>query len=188
LQQFYDSIMRKETTYYHASLVAELSGLIAKETGESEENTAMIVEAARLHDIGKNYLPQELLNKPGKLTTEEYDKVKHHAEYGFDHIVRHIKCMMLAAIIALQHHEFMDGSGYAGSQQIHTYAKMVAVADVFDALVSERPYKSPWPPSEVIEHMEKARGTQFHPLYLDTMMGMMDEILVLYEKSGVQAS
>ena len=188
-QKYYDCVMTEEIQHSHANMVAKLSGRIAQQANYTDDTVSLIKEAARLHDIGKHYLPVGLLSKPGKLSDREYEMVKQHSVYGFEHLVQHIKVMMAAAIISLQHHEQVGGgNGYPGTDFIHPYAKLVAVADVFDALLSQRSYKDPWPPSDIIQRMSDGRNVHFEGVYIDALMGAMDEVLAMYEDSRKAAS
>lgn len=117
-----------------------------------------------LHDIGKTMIPIEILNKPGKLTKEEFDMVKKHAEYGFEILRKQHGLPLLAAHCAFQHHEKLDGTGYPRGlkgDEIHPYAKIMAVADVFDALTSHRSYRKAMLPHEAMEIIFAGANTHF---------------------------
>lgn len=174
----------QESNYQHAAMVSRITETLARNYGLGEEEAREAGKAALLHDIGKNFIPQEILNKPGRLTTDEYSIVKTHAELGFEYLVSQIKVLFLSAILALQHHERIDGSGYAGMtrEEIHPLAKLVAVADVFDALYSQRPYKEPWSTIRVKDNLMEGRGKLFEPEYVDLILASLDEILGLYRE------
>ena len=129
-------------TYQHSVQVGMLSYYIARWIGWSEEDTVRAGKAGFLHDIGKCKISDSILNKPGKLSAEEFDEVKNHSRYGYE-ILKSSFDDNLVALAALQHHERMDGSGYPlGLQkdQIHPIARIVAVADVYSAMISSRVY------------------------------------------------
>jgi len=136
-----------------------------------------------LHDVGKQYIPKEILLKPDKLTNEEYRIVQSHVLAGNEYILRMIKLLFAALITALQHHERLDGNGYAAVTNIHLYAKIVAVADVADALLTkDRPYKEAWPPDEVVSYMRDNMNKQFEAEYVLALSESMDEITALYNQ------
>lgn len=159
-----DAYIYDEYLYQHSLQVAIYSLTIAKELGYPEEELRVIGIGGLLHDVGKLVIPQEILKKPGKLTTEEFNLVKQHTRYGFD-ILRNLHSIsLLVAHCAFQHHERLDGSGYPRglkSNEIHPYAKIIAVADVFDAMTSDRVYKEKMLPHQSIDIICRARGTLF---------------------------
>ncbi len=135
-------------------------------------NIEKIKNAAPLHDVGKIKIPDNVLNKPGKLTVVEYEVMKKHSEFGADLIMRSIKNVedkkyfSIAYNIALFHHERYDGKGYPtgiSGDQIPLEARVMALADVYDALVSPRVYKEPFSKSKAIEIIREGKGTQFDP-------------------------
>lgn len=131
-------------TYNHSMQVGMLSYYIASWLGYSKEEAYLVGKAGYLIDIGKSKIPLEILNKPGKLTTAEFEEIKKHTQYGHDIILKSTQDKLLA-LVALQHHEREDGSGYPHGltdKEIHPYAKITAVADVYTAMTSNRVYKS----------------------------------------------
>lgn len=176
-----DDMILTESQYEHSRMVSLISYRLAQEIWNDEEKALMVGEAARLHDIGKNFIPKEILNKPGKLTDEEFEIVKTHSHKGAEYLLRQIKVLMFAAIIALQHHEWVNGGGYNGITHTHEIAELVAVADVFDALISQRSYKGPWPLDEVVSHMRSGAGKHFNAIYVDALIQSLDDILSLYK-------
>ena len=141
--------------------------------------------AAPMHDIGKIGIKDDILLKPGKLTTDEFEVMKSHTQVGFD-ILKDSpsKFLQMGAVIALGHHEKFDGSGYPFGKQgeeIPIEARIVAVADVYDALVSERPYKKPWTTDVALEFMKQQRGKHFDPQCLDTFMKQIDSVLEIQD-------
>lgn len=162
---------RSRETGQHVKRVAAYSYLIAKGCGLSEEEARLIELASPMHDIGKVAVPDAILNKPGKLTDIEFNKMKEHAEIGYS-IFRKSKRRILqaAALIARDHHEKWDGSGYPAGRSgtdIHLYGRIVAIADVFDALGSERPYKAAWPLEKILELFRYEKGKHFDPVLVD---------------------
>ena len=139
----------------------------------------MIRLAAPMHDIGKVAIPESILMKPAKLTLEEYDVMKGHAEIGYN-IFKNSKLEMLkaAATIAYQHHEKWNGEGYPRGlkgKEIHVYGRLIALADVIDALANKRCYKDAWPMSKVIETLKMERGQHFEPILVDVFLESLEE-------------
>ncbi|MBO9599866.1 MAG: DUF3369 domain-containing protein, partial [Cohnella sp.] len=158
---------RSKETGYHVKRVAEYSKLLALAYGLPEEEAETIRLASPMHDVGKVGIPDDILNKPGKLTDEEFDIIKTHASIGHS-MLKHsqIKLLNAAAIIAHQHHEHYDGNGYPNGlkgENIHIYGRITAIADVFDALGSERVYKKAWELPEIIDLFKAERGKHFDP-------------------------
>ena len=147
-----------EYLYTHSMNVAMLSMLIGKWLKYEDKKLQALVQAALLHDIGKIKVPLEILNKPGKLTDAEYEEMKKHSEYGYRMLEEKGNISMDICLAVLMHHEREDGSGYpigAKSNRIHDFAKIIAVADISDAMTSERVYKERESPFEVFELMEE---------------------------------
>ncbi|AUG57792.1 HD-GYP domain-containing protein [Acetivibrio saccincola] len=152
-----------EYIYTHSMNVAMLSMLIGKWSGYEGKKLQMLVQAALLHDIGKTKVPPEILNKPGKLTEAEYEEMKKHSTYGYRMLEEKRNVSMDICLAVLMHHEREDGSGYpigAKSDRIHDFAKIIAVADIYDAMTSERVYKERESPFEVFELMEEKTLSQ----------------------------
>lgn len=159
-----DAYLYDEYIYQHSFQVALYSIAIAKEMGYSYEDMRLIGIGAMLHDVGKLLIPSEILMKPGKLTDVEYEEMKQHARYGFDLLRNLHSVSLLVAHCAFQHHERIDGSGYPRGLmdfEIHPFAKIIAVADVFDALTSTRVYRKKMLPTEALAVIEKGKGIQF---------------------------
>ncbi|WP_207671256.1 DUF3369 domain-containing protein [Paenibacillus cymbidii] len=172
---------RSKETGYHVKRVAEYSKLLALAYGLPEEEAETIRLASPMHDVGKVGIPDDILNKPGKLTDDEFEVIKTHASIGHS-MLKHsqIKLLNAAAIIAHQHHEHYDGSGYPNGlkgENIHIYGRIIAIADVFDALGSERVYKKAWELPEIIDLFKAERGKHFDPalvdIFLSNIEGMM---------------
>ena len=167
-------------TGQHVRRVAEYSKLLGIRLGLDPKDVEYLRIAAMMHDVGKLMISQEILEKPGKLTDEEYEIVKTHTTYGRDLLSNSEGSIMkLAKVIALEHHERWDGKGYPqgiSGDQIDVYAQIVSVADVYDALTSERCYKKAWPPEEARAEIIAQRGKQFAPKVVDAFVDMYDEI------------
>jgi putative two-component system response regulator len=168
---------RDDNTGQHTERVGQMSALLARELGLPDAQVSLIRRAAPLHDVGKIGIPDAILLKLGKLTVEEFELVKTHTTIG-QRILSggSFALLRLAEEIALCHHERWDGEGYAGTprDQIPLAGRIVAVADVFDALTQKRPYKPAWPVAEAIAEIERQRGHQFDPEIVDAFMRVID--------------
>ena len=184
---------RDEETGNHVIRMAKYSRVIAEQLGFSKDDADVIEMAAPMHDIGKIGIRDDILLKPGKLTHEEFEIMKRHTIIGYD-ILKDSpsKFLQMGGIIALSHHEKFDGSGYPYGKkgtEIPIEARIVAVADVYDALVSERPYKNAWSMDAALDYMESHSGKHFDPdaLYafkeqIDTVskiQGMLPDLPIL---------
>lgn len=161
----------------HPERVGELSAAIAVELGLDEAYAALLSDAARMHDVGKVGVSDTLLMKPGPLTASEFERIKTHTTHGFE-ILRdgQTPLLRLAAEVAYTHHERWDGSGYPRGlyrTTIPLSGRIVAVADVYDALVSERVYKKAWSAVDSLNHLIAGRGTQFDPQVVDAFIRVM---------------
>jgi response regulator RpfG family c-di-GMP phosphodiesterase len=163
----------------HVRRMSQICHLLAQASGLSDDETAVLMHAAPMHDIGKIATPDAVLLKPGKLTPEEWEVMKQHPTVGLqilDGSQRPI--LKAAAVIAHQHHEKYDGTGYPQGlrgEAIHPYARIVAVADVFDALSHERCYKQAWPVDKVTEYLREAAGHHLDPYYVGLLIKNMDK-------------
>ena len=141
-----------------------------------------------MHDIGKIGIPDSILLKEGPLTKEEQDVMKTHPRIGYDILKGSpSKYLSMGAIIALGHHEKYDGSGYPNglhAEDIPLVARVVAVADVFDALVSERPYKKAWPLDEGIEYLKAQRGRHFDARCVDAFLADRTRVQTILDQFG----
>ena len=168
-------------TGQHVKRVAAYTEILCRAMGLSEEETWKISVASMMHDVGKICVPREILHKPGKLTEEEFSEIKKHVDYGYKLLENSPgEIMRLAAIIAWQHHERYDGKGYQNElngENINIYARAVAVADVFDALVSKRCYKKSWTPIQAREEILNQSGRQFDPYITKLFDEHFDEFL-----------
>lgn len=174
---------RSKETSDHVQRVAEYAELIASKLGLPEKEIELLKLATPLHDIGKLAIPDSILHKPGKLTDGEFDVMKQHTTHGFE-MLRHSKRDLLkyAAIIALSHQEKWDGSGYPNGEageDIHLYGRIVAVADVFDALGSKRCYKDGWELEEILDYMKLQRGMHFDPALIDILTDNLEEFIAI---------
>ncbi len=161
----------------HSKRVAEYSRIIAERMGRSKEEQDEIYRAGLLHDVGKIRIPVEIINKAGKLTDEEYNIIKIHPVTGY-HILRGISGSSLIAMAAKYHHERYDGKGYPNGlagDKIPEAARILGVADSYDAMTSNRSYRKALPQDVVRAEIEKGKGTQFDPVVADIMLQMIDE-------------
>jgi HD-GYP domain-containing protein (c-di-GMP phosphodiesterase class II) len=152
-------------TFDHSVQVAMLSILLGRELGLTPYQLYRLGTGAILHDIGKVAVPKEVLNKEGPLTPEEFELMKTHCRVGWDIIQDHPSIMPTSAIVILQHHERLDGSGYPSGlkdRDIHLYAKITAVADVFDAMRADRPYRRRLNPRAVVEALTRDAGPKLN--------------------------
>ena len=143
-----------EYTFKHSVDVATMAMIIAKKTGMSKQDIYDIGIAGLLHDIGKSKIPNEILNKPGRLTDEEFAVMKHHPIYGYRILEDNKSLTDNIKLGVLQHHEKINGKGYplgVEADQISTFAKIISVVDIYDALVTERPYKLGFSPRDAVE-------------------------------------
>ena len=134
--------------------VASLAMIVGKKYGLNREEMQEIGIAGLLHDVGKSKIPKEILNKPARLTDEEFFQMKHHSLYGYKILEKSNGFSTAIKSGVLQHHEKMNGKGYPlgiASEKIHPFARIISVADVYDALVTERPYKKGFPKKDAIE-------------------------------------
>jgi putative two-component system response regulator len=181
------SEFRDDSTGNHTKRVAETVRLIALRMGLSGEEATMIAQASLLHDIGKVCIPDSILLKPGSLTPLEFEQIKGHAAIGGEILKgSQSRLLVLAESIARFHHERWDGSGYLGLEgtSIPLEARIVAVADVFDALTSARPYKPPWPPAAAVAELEESSGSQFDPTVIEAFLAVVPELLRVHQEAS----
>ena len=163
-------------TNSHSNRVAEYSVMIAKEVGKSKEECQEINLIALLHDVGKIGIPNSIINKNGKLTDEEFEIIKTHPVIG-NGILSKISASPKLAIGAHYHHERYDGKGYPEGlkgEKIPEIARIIAVADSYDAMTSKRSYRDSMPQSIVRQEIEKGSGTQFDPQFAKIMLKLID--------------
>ncbi|MQB01217.1 MAG: PAS domain S-box protein [Actinobacteria bacterium] len=171
---------RDEDTGRHIERVGRYSELIAQRIGLPEERCDLLRLAAPLHDVGKIGVPDAILLKPGKLDAQEFETMMSHTEIGHRLLTgSSAEMLKLAATIALTHHERWDGAGYPRGLSDHAIpieGRIVAVADVFDALTSKRPYKSAMPIPEALAILKSSRGSHFEPEALDAFLDLSEEM------------
>lgn len=172
---------KDDYTYRHNICVAVISAMLGKWLGYSDEQLREIELAGLFHDIGKTKVPLYLLHKHAKLTASEVNEMNKHTIYGYKLIQNTTHLSDAVALAALQHHERMDGRGYPlqlRQEQIHPYARIINVADVFHALSSERVYKKASSFYQVITHMNDTLQGRFDPVVIITFLHKMTELLV----------
>jgi HD-GYP domain-containing protein (c-di-GMP phosphodiesterase class II) len=171
---------RSQDTANHVRRVAAYSALLGRKYGLPEEDILLLQTASPMHDIGKIGIPDAILQKPGKLTEEEFEKIKHHTVIGQRLLhTSDRKLMASARTIALQHHERWDGTGYPcglKGEEISVLARICALADVYDALSLGRVYKQAWPSDKVLEFIRMERGGMFDPRIVDLFFESIDEL------------
>ena len=160
-------------TYVHSVNVDITSVVLGVALGLRDDELRKLSQAALLHDIGKTCLPIEILNKPGKLTEEEYEEVKRHSWHGYNMLKNNEEISSVTRNAILSHHENEDGTGYPRnltSERIHKYAKIIHVADVYDALTTKRVYKDAMNPSDAMEYLMANTTTMFDKDIVATFM------------------
>ena len=166
--------------------VAEYTRILADELGYPQEQLDAIRLASTMHDIGKLLVPTEILEKPGRLTDEEFAIIKQHTTDG-GRLLENVDgdVMRLSRTIAVDHHERWDGGGYAQGKEgdeISFEGRIVAVADVYDALTSRRSYKEAWDDREAYDEIVRCSGTQFDPQVVEAFKNRYDEINAVREQ------
>ena len=170
---------RDDDTGQHTRRVGRMASLLAEELGLGADAVQLLERAAGLHDVGKIGVPDSILLAPRKLTPEEFEVVKTHTVIGARIMSgSRSPLMIMAEEIAWSHHERWDGRGYAGvaGQEIPLVGRITTVADVFDALTHERPYKEAWPLDEAVTEIVRQRAQQFDPRVVDTFVAIEEEI------------
>jgi putative two-component system response regulator len=168
---------RDDNTGQHTERVGQMAALIAKQMGLPDAQVSLIRRAAPLHDVGKIGIPDTILLKLGKLSGDEFEIVKTHTMIGARILSgSRFPILRLAEEIAFSHHERWDGDGYAGmtGDKIPLPGRIVAVADVFDALTQQRPYKAAWPIADAIGEIDRQRGRQFDPSLVDAFLRIIE--------------
>lgn len=176
---------RSKETGNHVKRVAAYSELLGLKAGLLPEEASLLRLASPMHDIGKVAIPDHILNKPGKHTEEEFSIMKTHAQLGYE-MLKHSNREILkaAAIVAYEHHEKYDGSGYPRGvvgDDIHIYGRITAVADVFDALGSDRVYKKAWEDEKIFELLREQSAKHFDPRLVEIFFENFDEINAIRE-------
>ena len=173
-------------TASHVARVAHYSKLLARVYGLNENEQNILFYASPFHDIGKVGIEDKILLKAGKLDDEEFTIMKTHVQIGYD-ILKDSKSEYLkaGAQIAITHHEKYDGSGYPNAlvgEDIHIYGRIVAIADVFDALTSNRPYKKAWSFEDALDLLKKEKGKHFDPKLIDLFIENIDEVKNIFQR------
>jgi len=172
---------RSSEASQHVQRVAEFSYLLAIDYGLSELDARLLNSASPMHDIGKVGIPDSILLKPGKLTFEEFEVMKTHAQIGYEIFNSSDRSLLkAAALIAIDHHEKWDGSGYPNAKkadEIHIFGRITAVSDVFDALFHHRCYKPAWPIEDIVALFKEQRGLHFDPDLIDIVLGNLDKYI-----------
>ncbi|WP_263832337.1 HD-GYP domain-containing protein [Sulfurospirillum oryzae] len=176
---------RSKETGNHVKRVAEYTKILALYYGLDEEEAEMLKLASPMHDIGKIGIPDSVLNKPGRFDEEEREIMNTHSMLGYE-MLKHSQreLLKMAAIVAKEHHERYDGKGYPdkkSGEDIHIYGRITALADVFDALGSERVYKPAWDDEKIFALFQEERGKQFDPKLVDIFFEHLDAFLEVRE-------
>jgi hypothetical protein len=169
----------------HVKRVSLYVDIMAQQLGIQNPERECLAIASMMHDVGKLKIPTDILDKEGKLTDDEYAAIKKHTEYGYELLKNSPgRTMELATQIALQHHERYDGHGYEHIQgdKIDYYSRIVAIADVFDALVSNRSYKEKWDPQKAYDIIIEGSGTQFDPQLVEVFKKCYPKFLQVLEQ------
>ncbi|KOO16204.1 chemotaxis protein CheY [Vibrio xuii] len=172
-------------TGMHVIRMSHYSKILAQQLDVSERWIELVFQASPMHDIGKIGIPDAVLRKPGKLDKDEWEVMQTHVQIGADIIDNGDSLLLqMAQEIALYHHEKWDGSGYPHGlkgEEIPLSARIVAIADVFDALTSERPYKKAWPTEKAVSLLEEEAGSHFDPNLVPIFINQLDQLLEIKE-------
>ncbi|HPX25935.1 MAG TPA: HD-GYP domain-containing protein [Treponemataceae bacterium] len=176
---------KSRQTGQHIKRVSEYMQIMASALNLEEEEKKSLCIASMMHDIGKLLIPEEILEKPSKLTADEFTIIKKHVVYGYELLKNSPgRVMEIAQTIALEHHEKWDGSGYLGkkAEEIDLYSRLMAVADVYDALVSRRSYKEKWEPKDAYNEIVKGSGSHFDPMIVGIFEKKYTEFFSVVQK------
>jgi putative two-component system response regulator len=177
---------RDNETGMHVLRMSHICHTIAKATLSDPERAELVLQVSPMHDIGKLGIPDRVLLKPGRLDPDEWELMKRHTVIGAEIIGEHPSVLLVVARrIALYHHERWNGTGYPeglAGESIPIEARIAALADVFDALLSVRPYKQAWSVEATVKHIEGERGRHFEPCLVDALMAHLDECLAIRER------
>ena len=174
-------------TGMHVMRMSHYCEVLAKALGMTDEDAETLRDAAPMHDIGKIGIPDSVLLKPGKLDADEWTTMQKHVEYGVEILGRQSdsKLMQMAIQVAQYHHEKWDGTGYPNQisgEEIPLVGRIAAVADVFDALTAERPYKRAWSVDEALNLFKEQKGKHFDPRIVELLFENLPEILAIKER------
>jgi len=176
---------RDTQTGLHIVRMSQYSQLLARAAGMESDQTDLLLNAAPMHDIGKIGIPEDILLKRGQLTPKEWSTMQCHTTIGARMIENHSKLLSTARMVALTHHERWDGSGYPfglREAEIPFEGRIVAIADVFDALTSKRPYKEAWSMESALALIEREQGKHFDPTLARIFLELIPEIQEIREK------
>ena len=177
---------KDQETSKHTKRVGLYSALLAEKYGLNKEEIYKIELTSPMHDAGKIGIPDAIMLKPGKLNEAEFELMKTHSKIGFNLLYDDDNGFLkTAALISLEHHEKYDGTGYPHSkkgEEISIYGRIVAIADVFDALLSERPYKKAWEFDKAVEYLKNERGKHFDPNLIDLFFDNIKTIKSIYKE------
>lgn len=180
---------RSRETGNHVIRVGEYSRILGAGMGMDEKEALNLKFAACMHDVGKIAIPDSILKKPGKLTNDEFDLMKSHTSAGHTIVSRfrnsHLPIVKMASVIALEHHEKFNGKGYPegkSGKDISLFGRITAIADVFDALGSDRVYKKAWDLDSILDLIKEEAGQHFDPVLVKVFFDHQDEILDIREK------
>lgn len=175
---------RSSETANHTLRVAAMCHKLALLAGLPADQADILRMASPLHDVGKIGIPDSILNKPGKLTAEEFENMKRHAEIGYRILAKSKRVILqAAAVIAYEHHERWDGNGYPRGligEEIHPYARIVSLVDVFDAIYSDRVYRPAMELDQALSIIREGRGKHFQPELVDLFLGNLDTFLGIH--------
>ena len=160
-------------TYEHSLSVSIYATLVAIACGFKEKELENISLSGLLHDLGKKCIDDFILNKPDKLTDDEYEEIKKHSSFGYNIVKDDFQISATIKTTIYEHHENEDGTGYPRhlkGNEIYKFAKIIHIVDVYDALISKRPYKNPLPPVKALDYIKEKTGTMFDPYYVDIFM------------------
>jgi putative two-component system response regulator len=173
-------------TGLHVIRMSHYARILGLASGMSEAQADDLLHAAPMHDVGKIGIPDRILRKPGPLDADEWKIMQSHATIGGDIIGHHPRGMLaMAHDVAMTHHEKWDGSGYPNKlsgKRIPLVGRIVAIADVFDALTSARPYKAEWPVEKAVEYLEQQRGQHFDPELVELFLAKLPQILEVKQR------
>lgn len=186
---------KDSATGAHIQRIQEYTRRVALALGCDDNEAQAFAKASRLHDVGKVGIPDNILRKPGKLTPEEFTVIQSHTRIG-DAVLRRSPSLAVSRIVARSHHERWDGKGYPDGlrgEEIPFAARVVAVVDVFDALVSMRPYKTAWTPDDALQEIIQGKNQHFDPRVADAFIelyreGQLDDLLALYRNETKPAA
>ncbi|RLB87026.1 MAG: two-component system response regulator [Deltaproteobacteria bacterium] len=183
------SEFKDEDTGDHIIRIGDYSSLISRKLNQSDQFIETIGFAAPMHDVGKIGIPDKILLKPGKLTTDEFNIVKRHTLIGAKLLsLSKSRILQMAEEIALSHHEKFNGKGYPkglSGETIPLSGRIVAIADTFDALISKRPYKDPYPPEMINDIIRREKGAHFDPDITDIFLENFDAFVKIRNESGL---